>query len=102
MLPIAVLPAAGILLRLGQPDLLGGIKAPIIGPFFESMSAAGDAIFANLALLFAVGVARSVSRASPKVRPPWQRWPVMWRWRASSRSCRPSCWPGRPTPRATR
>ena len=28
MLPIALLPAAGILLRLGQPDLLGGIKAP--------------------------------------------------------------------------
>ena len=30
MLPIAVLPAAGILLRLGQPDLLGRIKAPVI------------------------------------------------------------------------
>lgn len=26
MLPIAVLPAAGILLRLGQPDLLGGSR----------------------------------------------------------------------------
>src|SRR6478609_8773151 len=57
MLPIALLPAAGILLRLGQPDLLGGIKAPVIGPFFEAMSAAGGAIFNNLALLFAVGVA---------------------------------------------
>src|SRR6478609_8049536 len=57
MLPIALLPAAGILLRLGQPDLLGGIKAPVIGPFFEAMSAAGGAIFANLPLLFAVGVA---------------------------------------------
>ena len=43
MLPIAVLPAAGILLRLGQPDLLGSIKAPVIGPFFQAMSAAGDA-----------------------------------------------------------
>ena len=43
MLPIAVLPAAGILLRLGQPDLLGGIKAPVIGDFFKAMSAAGDA-----------------------------------------------------------
>ena len=31
MLPIAVLPAAGILLRLGQPDLLGRIDAPVIG-----------------------------------------------------------------------
>ena len=47
MLPIAVLPIAGLLLRLGQPDLLN----------FPSMSAAGDAIFGNLGLLFAIGVA---------------------------------------------
>lgn len=57
MLPIAVLPAAGILLRLGQEDLLGKIDMPVIGPFFDAMSAAGGALFANLALLFAVGVA---------------------------------------------
>lgn len=57
MLPIALLPAAGILLRLGQPDLLGQIEAPVIGAFFDAMSAAGDAIFSNLPLLFAVGVA---------------------------------------------
>ena len=57
MLPIALLPAAGILLRLGQPDLLGKISAPVIGPFFDAMSAAGGAIFTNLPLLFAVGVA---------------------------------------------
>ncbi|MGW0157873.1 PTS transporter subunit EIIC [Mycobacterium sp. NPDC003323] len=57
MLPIAVLPAAGILLRLGQPDLLGRIESPVIGPFFQAMSAAGGALFDNLALLFAVGVA---------------------------------------------
>ena len=57
MLPIAVLPAAGILLRLGQDDLLGRIKAPVIGPFFQAMSTAGGALFDNLALLFAVGVA---------------------------------------------
>jgi N-acetylglucosamine PTS system EIICBA or EIICB component len=57
MLPIALLPAAGILLRLGQPDLLGGINVPVIGPFFEAMSAAGGAVFANLPLLFAIGVA---------------------------------------------
>ena len=47
MLPIAVLPMAGLLLRLGQDDLLGI-------PF---MAAAGDAIFHNLGLLFAIGVA---------------------------------------------
>jgi N-acetylglucosamine PTS system EIICBA or EIICB component len=52
MLPIAVLPIAGLLLRLGQPDLL---DAP-------SVAAAGDAIFSNLGLLFAVGVAVGLAR----------------------------------------
>jgi PTS system N-acetylglucosamine-specific IIC component len=47
MLPIAVLPIAGLLLRLGQPDLLN----------WTAMAAAGSAIFSNLGLLFAVGVA---------------------------------------------
>ena len=46
--------AAGILLRLGRDDLLGRIKAPVIGPFFQAMSAAGSALFTNLPLLFAV------------------------------------------------
>src|SRR6478752_2628010 len=55
-------PATGILLRLGQPDLLGSIKAPVIGPFFQAMSAAGDALFSNLPLLFAVGVAIGFAR----------------------------------------
>ncbi len=52
MLPIAVLPIAGLLLRLGQPDLLN----------FPSMAAAGDAIFNNLGLLFAIGVAVGLAR----------------------------------------
>ncbi|TCS83264.1 N-acetylglucosamine-specific PTS transporter subunit IIBC [Tepidibacillus fermentans] len=52
MLPIAVLPAAGLLLRLGQPDLL---NIPFI-------AAAGDAVFSNLALLFAIGVAVGLSK----------------------------------------
>ncbi len=52
MLPIAVLPIAGLLLRLGQPDLLG----------WAAMAAAGDAIFSNLGLLFAVGVAVGLAR----------------------------------------
>lgn len=55
MLPIAVLPAAGLLLRLGQPDLLGAI------PGFETggavISAAGQAVFTWLPLIFAVGIA---------------------------------------------
>src|SRR4051812_22875338 len=52
MLPIAVLPVAGLLLRLGQPDLLN------IAP----MAAAGDAIFSNLGLLFAIGIAVGLAR----------------------------------------
>jgi len=52
MLPIAVLPIAGLLLRLGQPDLLD----------LPSMAAAGLAIFDNLGLLFAVGVAVGLAR----------------------------------------
>ena len=47
MLPIAVLPIAGLLLRLGQPDLLD------IG----FMAAAGQAVFTHIALIFALGVA---------------------------------------------
>ncbi|MGE7879671.1 N-acetylglucosamine-specific PTS transporter subunit IIBC [Peribacillus muralis] len=52
MLPIAVLPAAAILLRLGQPDLLD----------IAFMAAAGKAIFDNLALLFALGIAIGLSK----------------------------------------
>ena len=52
MLPIAVLPIAGLLLRMGQPDLLG----------WAAMAAAGDAIFSNLGLLFAVGVGVGLAR----------------------------------------
>jgi len=52
MLPIAVLPIAGLLLRLGQPDLLDS----------ASVAAAGEAIFANLGLLFAIGVAVGLAR----------------------------------------
>ncbi len=54
MLPIAVLPAAALLLRLGQDDLLGI-------PF---VAAAGGAIFDNLALIFAIGVAIGFSKDS--------------------------------------
>lgn len=47
MLPVSVLPAAGLLLRFGQPDLLN----------IPYMAQAGDAIFSNLPMIFAVGVA---------------------------------------------
>ncbi len=52
MLPIAVLPIAGLLLRLGQPDLLG----------IAFMAEAGAAVFDNLGLLFAVGIAVGFAR----------------------------------------
>ncbi|PTR13283.1 MULTISPECIES: N-acetylglucosamine-specific PTS transporter subunit IIBC [unclassified Novosphingobium] len=52
MLPIAVLPVAALLLRLGQPDLLG----------LDFVSAAGNAMFANLGLLFAIGVATGFAK----------------------------------------
>ncbi|KJG14278.1 PTS sugar transporter [Photobacterium iliopiscarium] len=52
MFPIAVLPIAGILLRIGQPDLL---NIPFI-------AAGGQAVFTNLALLFAMGVAGGFSK----------------------------------------
>lgn len=51
MLPIAVLPVAGILMRIGQPDLLN--NAFIAG--------CGTILFDNLALLFAIGVAVGLS-----------------------------------------
>ncbi|KQR79503.1 PTS N-acetyl-D-glucosamine transporter [Burkholderia sp. Leaf177] len=47
MLPIAVLPVAGLLLRLGQPDVFN----------IKMIADAGDTIFTNLPLLFAIGVA---------------------------------------------
>ena len=46
MLPIAVLPAAALLLRLGAPDVL---NIPFI-------TKAGGAVFDNLALIFAIGI----------------------------------------------
>jgi N-acetylglucosamine PTS system EIICBA or EIICB component len=52
MLPIAVLPVAGLLLRLGQPDLLD----------LAMLAAAGNAIFDNLGLIFAIGVAVGLAR----------------------------------------
>lgn len=52
MLPIAILPIAGLLLRLGDTDLLD----------IALVHDAGQAIFANLALIFAVGIAVGFAR----------------------------------------
>jgi N-acetylglucosamine PTS system EIICBA or EIICB component len=51
MLPIALLPAAAILLRIGQADAL---NIPV-------MATAGSAIFDNLALIFAIGISIGLS-----------------------------------------
>ena len=52
MLPIAVLPVAALLLRFGQEDLLN----------LAFMASAGAAIFDNLGILFAIGIAVGFAR----------------------------------------
>lgn len=52
MLPIAVMPIASLMLRLGEPDMLNN-------PF---ISAGGTAVFKNLAILFAIGVAVGIAK----------------------------------------
>lgn len=75
MLPIAALPAAALLLRFGQPDMLGangaepGGLADVAGFAWMTevaavLAAAGEALFENLPLLFAVGVAIGFARKS--------------------------------------
>lgn len=61
MLPIAALPVAALLLRLGQPDLLGEDGAGWDN-VAAVLGAAGGAIFANLPLLFAVGIAIGIAK----------------------------------------
>ncbi|WP_329317548.1 PTS transporter subunit EIIC [Streptomyces sp. NBC_01262] len=60
-LPIAVLPAAGILLRFGQPDVFGadGLGWDRVASVFAT---AGGAVFDNLPLLFCIGVAIGFAR----------------------------------------
>lgn len=56
-LPIAVLPVAGLLLRFGQDDLLGAF-----GVYGQFLASGANAIFANLALIFAIAVAIGFSK----------------------------------------
>lgn len=68
MLPIASLPAAALLLRLGQPDMLGadglGARADWLLPVADVLAAAGNALIGNLPILFALGVAVGYARKS--------------------------------------
>ena len=61
MLPIAALPVAALMLRLGQPDLLGadGLGWDKVAAV---LAGGGGALFANLPLLFAVGVAIGMAK----------------------------------------
>ncbi|CAH8705998.1 glucose-specific PTS transporter subunit IIBC [Paenibacillus thiaminolyticus] len=70
MLPIAVLPAAGLLLGIGgalsNPNTVSTypfLDVPWLQHIFTIMSSAGSIVFANLALLFAIGVAVGLARS---------------------------------------
>ena len=78
MLPIAILPVAGLLLGLGSSftnetmlQTYGLIK--FMGPgtipymIFQVMSSAGSVVFDNLPLLFAIGVAIGMARKEKEV-----------------------------------
>lgn len=65
MVPVAILPAAGLLLGLGagaqnmytQINDVEAVPEGFFKLFTDTMVGAGDIVFANLALLFAIGVA---------------------------------------------
>ena len=67
MLPVSVLPVAGILLGIGGALLSGvergvlRIESPLLLLLFETMKNAGEPIFAGLPLIFAIGVALGVA-----------------------------------------
>ncbi|MBO4257065.1 PTS transporter subunit EIIC [Streptomyces sp. NPDC002144] len=61
-LPIAVLPAAGILLRLGQQDIHDKLHLP--DKVTAVFATAGGAIFDNLPMLFCIGVAIGFAKKS--------------------------------------
>ena len=70
MLPIAVLPAAGILLGIGgalsNPNSVKAYPFLDIGwlqNVFAIMASAGNIVFANLAILFAIGVAVGLAKS---------------------------------------
>ncbi|MFC9495087.1 MULTISPECIES: PTS transporter subunit EIIC [unclassified Streptomyces] len=65
MLPVAVLPAAALLVRFGQPDMLGRDSFPtFITKLASYMSAGGGALLDNMPLLFCVGIAIGFAKKS--------------------------------------
>ncbi|ATL83204.1 phosphotransferase system IIC component [Streptomyces malaysiensis subsp. malaysiensis] len=65
MLPVAVLPAAALLVRLGNTDMLGRPEFPaFLTKIASFMAAGGNAILDNMPLLFAVGIAIGFAKKS--------------------------------------
>ena len=78
MLPIAILPVAGLLLGIGgsltnltmlETYGLMGIMGPgtALNAAFQVMSKAGDIVFANLPIIFAIGVAIGMAKKEKEV-----------------------------------
>ncbi|MGH3325785.1 MAG: PTS transporter subunit EIIC, partial [Streptomyces sp.] len=65
MLPIATLPAAALMVRLGQPDMLGRPGLPdSLNRVAEFLAKGGGALIDNMPLLFAVGIAVGFAKKS--------------------------------------
>ena len=64
MMPIAVLPIAGLFQRFGQADIADQLGVSANNAVSQVLLQAGNAIFDNLPLLFAVGVAIGFARKS--------------------------------------
>jgi len=65
MLPVAVLPAAALLVRIGNTDMLGRPSFPdFLTRIASFMTAGGNAILDNMPLLFAVGIAIGFAKKS--------------------------------------
>ena len=69
MLPIAILPAAGLLLGIGGAlsnantvNAYPFLNIPILQGILQVMSASGEVIFANLALIMCIGLAIGLAK----------------------------------------
>ena len=64
MLPIATLPAAGLLVRFGQDDMLGRFHNTVLKNVAQIMATGGNALLGNLPVIFAIGVAIGFAKKS--------------------------------------
>ena len=70
MLPISILPAAGLLLGIGgalsNPNTVAAypiLDVPVLQRIFTIMSAAGNVVFENIALIMCIGLAVGLAKA---------------------------------------